>query len=268
MGDKSTVLECIDCIQEYVISKTNNYLSAIQDSELPLLQSFLHDRLDEIIKWVGKTKTRDRIQMEKNLVDCKMNISQEIANIKSWFRLSKDTEWVDFYFDELIELTKEIGKKTFTDFELANINVKNGNRSMICGKMFEVLSDVILILQNNALTHSGYSDDLNNLSVTVGIEEKDDSFLLQMSNNLNLEGIEVDRLDAKILEINTYYEQGEYKESHLHQEGGKGLYKVINMLFFVLKIGRNFSLRREVDMFHVEIEIKKEGVFNEKNTVS
>ena len=41
LGDKSTVLECIDCIQEYVISKTNNYLSASQDSELPLLQSFL-----------------------------------------------------------------------------------------------------------------------------------------------------------------------------------------------------------------------------------
>ena len=87
---------------------------------------------------------------------------------------------------------------------------------------------------------------------------------LSFQNNLSDE-IGKDILDEKISIINSNFQKGKYLTVNTRQEGGMGLYKVMHTFFSVLKLGHDFSVCRNNDIFSVDIQIKKEILINEKD---
>ena len=83
---------------------------------------------------------------------------------------------------------------------------------------------------------------------------------------MDIKKLNINEVDEKIDKINSYYENGNFTDSHLHKEGGTGLLRTINILFSILKIGEVFKVKREDDIFGVHIILKKE-LLNEENTI-
>lgn len=140
---------------------------------------------------------------------------------------------------------------------LINFKVEKGNT-------FRDMVDIVLIIFNNAILHSGYKEKPQELSMDVEITEDSSSLYMSFINNLS-DDVNTNELDQKIDIINKSFSDKSYLKINTRQEGGMGLYKIMHTLFSVLKLGNGFYVSRHEDEFRVEINIQKEILVNEKN---
>ena len=82
-------------------------------------------------------------------------------------------------------------------------------------------------------------------------------------NNLN-SNINLTHLDNIINKINTDFENKNFFKVNTRQEREMGLYKVMHMVFSVIKYGESFYISRTDNIFRVEMKLKKEIISNEK----
>ena len=127
-----------------------------------------------------------------------------------------------------------------------------------------------MILLNNAFMHSGYKNkNINLLNINIMLSSNNEEELkLVFKNNLNLNALNLGKIDNDIKSINEYYDKAIFSDYHLHKEGGTGLLRTINMLFSVLKIGNGFKVVRDGENFQVEITLKKLEVLNEQAIIN
>lgn len=253
-------------LNEFLIRRTNAFLTGIKNSKLPEILNSLCGELEtlsaEIEKYIliieqGKSITRC-------IVKCKTDIQNEIALIKQWFSLSEYNSWDNYSFSDLMATCNEIAKGLFANFDDVDMKVADPSDIYFNGSTFRHLVDVVLIILNNAVIHSGYRDDLSKLKINIIMNREPEYITLSFQNNLGNE-IGKDVLDEKISSINNNFQKGKYLTVNTRQEGGMGLYKVMHTFFSVLKLGHDFSVCRKNDIFSVDIQIKKEILVNEKD---
>ena len=253
-------------LNEFLIRRTNAFLTEIKNTKLPEILNSLCAELETLsteieryilVKDQGKSITR-------YIVKCKTDIQNEIALITQWFNLSEYNSWDNYSFSELIATCKEIAKGLFANFDDVDMKVVDAPDIYFNGATFRHLVDVVLILLNNAVIHSGYRDDLNELKISIIMDRGPEYITLSFQNNLCNE-IGKDALDEKISSINGNFQKGKYLTVNTRQEGGMGLYKIMHTFFSVLKLGHDFSVNRKNDVFSVDIQIKKEILVNEKD---
>ena len=127
------------------------------------LLSELTDFSNSIKQYIYDRKTEDEIH--RHIINCKTCIQHEISLISQWFTLSEYNNWEDYTFEDLIETSKEIDKNLFSDFEKIRFNCTNSLDVKFNGDAFRYFIDIILIIFNNAINHSGYKDTLTSLEI-------------------------------------------------------------------------------------------------------
>lgn len=262
-----TIDDCSLAFEEIVTDKTNAFLQYIRSDLLLKTKNKFSDVLGELLikakELVGPSESI--VSLEKDINDCNLELKETIEKISAWFVVSRDRSWPDFSFNALIELCNEIGKSLHLNFEKAKIVSSVDKDYQIRGKYYKDFNDIFMILQNNAFTHSGFKSntDLLNININVLTNEKGDLEII-FKNNLDTKIIKTKEIDLKIDEINAYYSNATFSDSHLHKEGGTGLFRTINILFSILKIGAGFKVARNKDIFEVHILLKKSEVLNEE----
>lgn len=253
-------------LNEFLLKKTNEYLTKIKNEELPrLLQNIIFeiDSLSvEIKKFIIEQETNRHI--ERLLINCKTEVQNSFELVTEWFSLSEYNDWENYDFKELIETCQEISKSLFRDFDNSTVKYQIADSCVFKGNTFRDMVDIVLIIFNNAILHSGYKEQLQDLSIKVELTEDSSSIYISFVNNLS-NTVDIKELDKKIKHINKSFCDKSYLKINTRQEGGMGLYKIMHTLFSVLKLGKGFYISRHEDQFRVEINIQKEMLLNEKN---
>lgn len=253
-------------LNDFLLQKTNEYLTKIKNEELPtLLQNIISeiDSLSVEIKEFILDQEESRF-IERSLINCKTDVQKSFELVAEWFSLSEYNDWENYDFKELIETCQEISKSLFSDFDNLTVNNQIADSCVFRGKTFRDMVDIVLIIFNNAVLHSGYKEHLQALGINVELTEDSSALYMSFVNNLSDE-VDINELDHKIAAINKSFGDKSYLKINTRQEGGMGLYKIMHTLFSVLKLGNGFYVSRYESNFRVEIKIQKEILFNEKD---
>ena len=261
-----TFEEVVFVLNEFLLQKTNEYLMKIKNVELPtLLKSIIFeiDALSAEIKEFVLDQEEGRL-IERSLINCKTEVQSSFELVTEWFSLSEYNDWENYSFKELIETCQEISKSLFGNFDNLTLNYQNTDSLVFMGNTFRDMVDIVLIIFNNAILHSGYKEQLQELSMNVELTEDSSNLYMSFVNNLS-DDVNINDLDRKIDAINKSFSEKSYLKINTRQEGGMGLYKIMHTLFSVLKLGNYFYVSRHENEFRVEINIQKEILLNEKN---
>ena len=263
---------CLESIEEVVIDKSSKILTSVKEDLLPSVKVELSNTLDELLVETKKILGSNNyiLSLEKDINDCNLELKETFEKISAWFVIPKETTWPNISFIELIDLCKEIGKNLHYNFEKANLSYVEDEDYIFKGAYYNHLNDIFMILLNNAFMHSGYKNkNINLLNINIMLSSNNEEELkLVFKNNLNLNALNLGKIDNDIKSINEYYDKAIFSDYHLHKEGGTGLLRTINMLFSVLKIGNGFKVVRDGENFQVEITLKKLEVLNEQAIIN
>ena len=253
-------------LNDYLIRKTNEYLTEIKNNELPAL---LKNIIDEIDLFSSKIKrfiinAEEQKNIERLIVSCKTEVQNTFEIVSGWFSISEYNDWENYDFKELLETCHEIAKSLFAGFDNLSVNCEKTGTLLFKGNTFRDMVDIVLIILNNAILHSGYKEQLHALNVKAELTEDTSCLYLSFVNNLS-EDVDLNELDQKINIINRSFSDKSYLKINTRQEGGMGLYKIMHTLFSVFKLGNSFYVSRHEDEFRVELNIQKEILINEKN---
>lgn len=258
--------DVIFVLNDFLVNKTNEYLKIIKEEKLPSLLTDIYSELEELSLSVKKhiiTPDTNKL-IERLIVQSKTAIQNEFNFISQWFNLSEYNNWEDYSFKELIETCQEIAKTLFAGLSDVDLNYSSTQNLLFNGSTFRHLVDVLLIILNNAVMHSGYKDDLRNLKIKVDVNHDSGFLYLSFENNLSAD-IDINILDERIKKINKDFNEKSYLKINTRQEGGMGLYKIMYTIFSVLKLGNNFFASRNDKIFRIEIQLKKEILVHDEN---
>lgn len=262
-----TVDDTVMIINDFLVNITNIYLEGIRTEKLPMLQNQLIENLTELSLNIKKyiLVPKEEKTIERLIIDCKTSIQNEFLSVSQWFYLSEYNTWENYTFNELIEMCLQIDKDLFSNFN--KVKFKNHCHSddlLFKGETFRYFIDILLIIVNNAIIHSDFKDCLDSLFIDCYLTTDSKYIYLAFENNLN-DSIDRKELDEIIAKINDDFQSKTYINVNTRQEGGMGLYKIMYTLFVILKYGNSFYISRNEDIFRIEIQLKKEIIYNDEN---
>lgn len=251
--------EVTSLVNYYIVEKTNRYLNLIRREKLITLEKELLDELDEFSKSISDhfLKQNATKTLESKIVTCKTEIQNKLQSISDWFVLTEYNQWDPFDFNDIIQTCIEINKNMFSGYDNVRIDICDNVKNRIKGKFFREFIDVILIIFNNAIEHSGYKDDLAKLNIDCNYSEDSDGYYLSFANSLS-EDVNTNELQQVVDRINHDFYDQKYLQLNVRQEGGMGLYKIMHIVFSVLKIGKDFLITLRDNTFRIELKLKKE----------
>lgn len=251
--------EVASLMNYYIVDKTNKYLSVIRNKSLTELENDLLCELDCFSKTINDHFHNHDItqSLEGKIITCKTDIQNKLKSISNWFVLTEYNQWEAFGFSEIIQTCKEIDKNMFSGYDSVSINIHDDVNIKIEGKYFREFVDIILIIFNNAIEHSGYKDDLSLLVIDCRFFEDSGYYYFSFTNSLS-DKINVNELQKTIDRINDDFYQQKYLQLNVRQEGGMGIYKIMHIIFSVLKIGKDFFISQCDNTFRIELKLKKE----------
>ena len=268
-GTTMNTNDAIDLLHELFIDKTSEYLNEIRTVYLPKLEENLLSLLTAFSSECGKhaTDVVTKKELRSMIAKCKTDLQSEFKTVKDWFYLSEDEQWEDYEFSDLIEMCIEITKKLFSGFDKVRISKTIEDEFIYAGKTFGINTDIILILLNNAFLHSGFEQKENNLHINCEIKSDSKYIYFAVENNFS-DTINVSELSEKINKINDDYSNAVYKTVNTRQEGGMGLFKIMNILYSITKTNDSFYISMKDHTVRVEIKLRKDLVCCEENTTS
>lgn len=251
--------EVTSLVNYYIVEKTNRYLNVIRKEKLTALEKKLLDELDGFSKAISDHFLKQDVTktLESKIVTCKTEIQNKLQSISDWFVLTEYNQWDPFDFNDIIQTCIEINKNMFSGYDNVRIDVCDNVNNKIKGKYFREFIDVILIIFNNAIEHSGYKDDLAKLNIECNYSEDSDGYYLSFENILS-EDVDINELQKVVDRINRDFYDQKYLQLNVRQEGGMGLYKIMHIVFSVLKIGKDFLITLGDNTFRIELKLKKE----------
>lgn len=267
--DKTNAKNIIDFFHSFMSEKTEEYLMLIREKYLVSLEKELINLLDDFSAKCTNcsndiTTTRNLL---RNITQCKTSLQSEFAVLKTWFYLSENEIWEDFTYNDLLEICLEISKKLFPDFDKVTINKNIDATIEFNGKLFRNLIDIILIMLNNAFSHSGFEHTPQNLVINCNQFTDENYVYFQIENNLH-STVDIESLENKIAEINRNYTDQVFKSLNTRQEGGMGLLKTMSILNEMAETNDSFYISMQNHKIKIEIKLRKELCINEKNIIS
>lgn len=225
------------------------------DSLLALIREKIQGELkDYFMQALGALETNLRelddefiVEVIRNINLCKSRIPNMIKEFSDIF-YRKDIQYKDFSMNDLVETCREINQKLNSKFRRVNLKSKIGIKDIFSGRLFSYFVDILNILINNALEHSGFSE-LSQLNINVEIsnwEAKDAIDLLRkeykdievnntkfmflnVTNNLSTE-VDISMIEERIGNIFASLDNYEMIRKFNQTEGGSGLYKIYKII--------------------------------------
>ena len=229
----------INLVREFI----EEYWKKVIEVNLKKVGSFfLNDALEFFIKELDVlSKKIDEIQGAKkikaifsdSISRARTDIQNSISQICGWFKLPKEQDYDNYTAQELISICEEINNRVVSNYGSIFVNKIINVSSMLKGKTFPHMVDIIIILFTNAFYHSGYINNLQALSIDLVFEENDYSIELSMTNNLS-SNIDKDMLSNTVQTIQKKLKECIDKQEYYNYEGKSGYLKICKILDYNL----------------------------------
>lgn len=188
----------------------DKFNSAFQTLQNKVFSANLVDKTAEFIASINNARTA--------LQNC-------LDRISEWFRRSKDTAHGDYEAELLFEICLEMIKNTYPKWNFsADTNLEKGLK--LAGKTLLALTDVVFLLLDNVVKHSGLSN--KNVKVIIEFKLNDGYLILRLENPFELKP-NFHESKEKVAKIKDRLLSQENFET-VRKEGGSGFFKVKKLL--------------------------------------
>lgn len=218
-----------DKIVEYIWKKI--------DIKVLMLQKMIKSDITKIFidKLTNLEHRLDRSGLElsiirNNIASCKIDIQNSLEEIAGWFERSQISDDTVVHSEDLISVSKNIISKINSDFEKITFNLELNKDYKISSRELPFYIDILLILFNNAMKHSGVKSD--DLIINASIIENEDGSTIKFSNNYLSEKEDLIRESIETLKQSLDEIASSDNIPRLTKEGGSGYHK----LFKIIKI--------------------------------
>ena len=158
----------------------------------------------------------------------------------------------DFLMSELVASCRKIVERAHSNSETACWKIDADHLLLFSGKYFASFVDMLSILLNNAIEHSGF-ERYEDISIYVSIKEVPDRsageismipnvgssktiLCMEVKNNLS-DRIDTDSLQQHMKQFFASLNPNQLKASQIQSEGGSGLYKLYNIAAYNVESG-------------------------------
>lgn len=254
---------------------TNKLLSSLRKMIEIQLKSYLINSLNDLemnMKKLENTNISHLVKDVNNNINlCKVKLETIIKEFTDVFYI-RDIQYLDYSMDDLVATCLEISSKLYSNFNYTKLEKNIELPYNFKGKTFLYFVDILNILINNSLEHSGV-EDFSNLTLDITIKDEDiqklvdvvESFqeqnyqynfkkLMSITVRNNLNGAkETEKIKRKVQEVFDNVKSPEILKKYTQTEGGSGLYKLYKTLQF--NIFAPYTILYDVTSEYFEISI-------------
>ncbi len=241
-----------------------------------LMEYFLME-LSKLEVAISSVKTKELENYTKQICSsinlCKSQVNGTITEFSNVF-YKKDVYYRDFSMSDLIDTCLEISNKLNSNFgEIRLARLINDN-NLYDGKVFPYFVDMINILINNAMEHSGLSS--SDLSISIIIEpEKDPKVIDRITSELKITDqdflriavinnisstINEEIIKSRLESIFYNMKNREVFKKYIQIEGGTGLYKLNKTLIYHLPCASGIFYDINNNQFRLSIVIGTKNI--------
>ena len=184
-------------------------------------------------------------ELSSSVATCRTNIQNELSNMSRWFTLSQGKLIHKFNFQLAIDTSVKIINNIYPN-AIFEPHISVSSKIDFDGKHFPAFIDILMILFNNIITHSGF--ELNKLEAKIIVQNDNDDTILKVINSVKDPSIRASSLE-KMCELKKSYTE-KIKTDAVRKEGNTGIVKIINIMQNVL--GTN-----DCDINFMEEELNK-----------
>lgn len=264
--------EIVDILWGHTLELFKKLRNKIQKELLEYFQKQLDNLYSNVSKITNNEVNKQLQTLCNNITVCKSQISGTIKEFANVFN-KQDVSYVDFTMNDLVDACLEISSKLNPHFSDIKINKDITNNDVFKGKKFPYLVDVVSILLDNAVEHSGinsasdmyitievsnYNDPVMISYVKEELEKKnihisDTNFVkLTVANRLG-ESIDTPNLEEKIADIFSKMKDTDTVKKYSQSEGGTGLYKLYKTVQYNLNTAYSILYQVSEDLFEITI---------------
>ena len=264
--------QVINFLWEYTLTHFRVLKKKIQED----LLNYFKDELNNLSNAITSIKEEDVKFAVKTILSninlCKSQIGGKILEFSNVFE-KKDVTYVDFTMSDLVDTCLEIITKL--NGEVANVNLNKNifDLNRYNGENFPYFVDILNIMINNALEHSGISN-YSELSLDIDIKKIEDMTILcelkkefekkrikvqkldflemSVSNTLG-QNIDIEKLEEKISTIFKNTQNYEAVKKYSQSEGGTGLYKLYKTIQYNINTPYTIMYNIEKNKFCISI---------------
>ena len=254
--DKVKVLsnqkQIYDIIVEYIWKKIDNKVSKLQDL---IKNDITNNFIDKLTTLESSLVTNgvEVTSIKNNIASCKTEIQIALEEVAGWFERSQISEDTIVRSEDLISVSENIISKINSDFEKVTFNLDLSEDYTISSKELPFYIDILLILFNNSMKHSGIRSD--DLTINASITDEDEGSVIKFRNNYlsNTEASirkSVEKLEKKLQVIDSSLDI-----PRLKKEGGSGYSKLYKIIKFNLQKKPTFNFKITSEEFEVCIRM-------------
>lgn len=250
----------IERIEIGLTNMRNMFRNKIKDTYINFL-----NKLEKEINNLFIISKRDKVyeQIINNIVSCRTRIQNEINDISEWFKLPQIKEYHDFTWNQLIESCEAINRKLYTQYNNINISISSSSNIVFKGYTFSYLIEILIILFTNSIYHSGFMNELNNLSIKIDIQEIDNMIAINFISNIS-NNIDIKHVSKKIEETEDKIKESQDSKHYYNFEGGSGYVKIAKMLTYniVARWTMDFGINEDSNKFFTKIVLDKTRIID------
>jgi hypothetical protein len=267
---------------------TNSYLQNLRDKVLNELKNFYSDTLNWLDNEIELIEDNELSEVKKQISNhIKLAKVQIDGNLQEFSNAlyKKDINYDNYNMTELVNTCKEISLKVHSEFCNVKINSSITSDTVLKGRTFPYYVDILIILLNNALIHSGFSKSIdkeiaidikenltqNEMNTLKGKFKNSEDFnaykkwiYIEVKNNIERSVNPKDRL-SKMIEKLSNVDNSEYLEQFTQEEGGSGLCKMYKILKYNIDAGYSISLGSSENVISVTIAIGVDNIMEEND---
>lgn len=213
------------------------------------LQEFYITSIDELERSVNSIPSDSSTiavirELTQNCALAKSKVVSVMQEFQTVFSIKK-SEYKNFYMHDLSDSCKRITEKLFPNSSLIQWKIDADTLLMFSGQYFASFVDILCILLNNSITHSGFTDisqvsidiDINeckpedkeefiNITNSIESEEKiEHVFCMSVTNNVS-PSVDINIIEEKLSSSFQAITKEKDGAQYIQSEGGSGLYKL------------------------------------------
>lgn len=230
--------EFINILFDYCWELTDISLTSIRtEIDGPLRQN-IYNAFDSFLLAVREnTSNGNAQQLTDAIINSRADLGRALSSIQSWFKKPIKARHEPFEID----LALDVGKKQIANCyanQDTEIIKKISTSIKLRGQYLSGMVEIIFILLQNVLLHSGYGENKN--TIHIKIDQINDSLRIEVENKLS-DSVDLDDRKKSSLEAVSKYNQ-DTALAMARKEGGSGLSKIWRIMEYDLKKESAISL--------------------------
>lgn len=234
----TTCDEFIDNLFDYCWELTDKSLTNIRAEIDGPLRKNIYNAFDSFLLAVRENISNGNAQqLTDAIINSRADLGRALSSIQSWFKKPIKARHEPFEID----LALDVGRKQITNCyanQDTEIIKKISTTIKFRGQYLGGVVEIIFILLQNVLLHSGYGESKN--TIYIKIDQINDSLRIQVENKLS-DSIDLEDRRNSSLEAVSKYNQ-DTALAMARKEGGSGLSKIWRIMEFDLKRESAISL--------------------------